>query len=126
MRAFDSTTGPPEHFHQFRNLSPLIVLVAAGNGVLDAVGNVIVQDFLFNPAQRRAHGGDLGDDIDAVAVLLDHAGEASHLAFNAVEALGYGFLSIFAHSLTYTLRGYMCQSDTPHGYQVQTNSGRPP
>lgn len=114
-----STTGPREHFHQFRNLPPLIVLVAAGNGLLDAVGNVIVQDFLFNPAQRCAHGGDLGDDIDTVAVLLNHAGKASHLAFDAVEALGYGFLSIFAHVLTYTLWGYMCQCDTPRGYQVQ-------
>ena len=65
----------------------LIGLVAARNRVRDAMGDVAAQDFLFHPAQRRPHRADLRHDVDAIALVLDHAGEATHLAFDAAEPL---------------------------------------
>ncbi len=76
-----------KHIHDFSDLAPLVVLVAAGDGVLDAMGDVIAENLLLGPAQRRAHGGDLGDDVDAVAVVADHAGEPADLALDAAQAL---------------------------------------
>ena len=52
---------------------------------VDAMRDVVAQDFLLDAAQRRAHRADLRDDVDAVAVVLDHAREAAHLALDAVE-----------------------------------------
>ena len=78
---------PPHHVHQFRDLAPLVGLVAARDRVRDAMGDVVAQDFLLDPAQRRAHRGDLRHDVDAIALVLDHAGEAAHLALDAVEPL---------------------------------------
>ena len=41
--------------------------------------------------ERGLDGGDLGEDVDAVGVLLDHALEAAHLALDAAEAVVDGF-----------------------------------
>ena len=53
--------------------------------MLDAMGHVIAEDFLFDATQRRANRGNLRDDIDAIAVLVDHAGETADLAFYSAE-----------------------------------------
>src|SRR2546427_5080978 len=37
--------------------------------------------------ERRVHGGDLRQDLDAVAVVLDHPLDTAHLALDAVQAL---------------------------------------
>src|SRR5207244_10604469 len=76
-----------ENIHQLGHLLALLGGVAAGNGVLDAVGHVIAQDLLLDAPERRPHRRDLRDDIDAVAIVLDHAREPSHLAFDAAQAL---------------------------------------
>jgi hypothetical protein len=49
--------------------------------------DVLTQDFLLDPAQRSPDRSDLCDDVDAVAILLDHAGNSTHLAFDTAEAL---------------------------------------
>ena len=49
--------------------------------------DVFAQDFLLGAPQRRTHGADLRDDVDAIAVVLDHAGKPAHLAFDPVEPL---------------------------------------
>src|SRR5688572_25278078 len=72
---------PPYNLHQLGDLLPLIGLVAGADRELDAMGDVLAQNLFLDPAQRRAHGRDLRDDVDAVAVLVHHAGEAAHLAF---------------------------------------------
>ena len=53
--------------------------------MVHAMGDMIAQDLFLDPAQRSAHRADLGDDVDAVALVLDHAGEAAHLALDAAE-----------------------------------------
>jgi len=82
----DSTVGPRQHFDQLVDLAPLLTPVSAGDRVLDAVLDMVFQDFLLDPPQRRAYRRDLRDDVDAVAVTLDHAGDPAHLALDPVEA----------------------------------------
>src|ERR671924_528794 len=52
----------------------------------DAVAGVAVEEPECHLVQRGLDRGDLGDDIDAVAVVLDHSLDAAHLAFDALEA----------------------------------------
>jgi hypothetical protein len=60
--------------------------------------HVIPQDLLLDAAKRRPHGRDLGDDVDAVAVLVDHLGEAADLALDPAETLLTGCLDVFSHA----------------------------
>jgi hypothetical protein len=53
--------------------------------VLDAVLNMVLEDFLLDPPQRGAHRRDLRDDVDAIAVALDHASDSAHLALDPAE-----------------------------------------
>src|SRR5262245_10646187 len=62
--------------------------------MLDAIRHVIGKDFLLHCAQRRPHCGNLCDDVDAVAVRLDHSSETADLTLDALQALkrrGLGF-----------------------------------
>ena len=47
---------------------------------------MILQDLLLDPPQGGAYCRDLRDDVDAIAVSLDHAGDSAHLALDPVEA----------------------------------------
>jgi hypothetical protein len=77
---------------------------------LSPLAMVVAQDRLLHAPECGAHGCDLRDDIDAVAVLLDHASEAAHLTLNAVEAFEARRFGVVGHALTDTLWGYICQS----------------
>jgi hypothetical protein len=97
--------GAADHGHQFGDLFPLIRLVAAGDRVLDAMRHVIPQHFLLDPPQRGPHRRYLRDDIDAVAVLVDHFGEAADLALDPAETLLTGCLDVFSHADYIPLQG---------------------
>jgi hypothetical protein len=86
----NSAIGPAEHFHQLGHLLTLLARVAARDRVLDAMGNVIAEHLLLDLAQGSAHRPDLCHDIDAIAVLIDHAADATHLPLDPVQALAYG------------------------------------
>lgn len=43
------------HVHQFSNLSPLFGTIARDDGVLNAISDMVAQDFLFGAAKRRTH-----------------------------------------------------------------------
>lgn len=92
-----SSFGPTYDSHQFRDLLPLVCLVAACDRVLDAMRDMVLEYFFLDPAQRGTNGGDLRYDIDAIAILLDHFGEAAHLALDPTEALLAGSLDVFTH-----------------------------
>ena len=64
----------------------------------DAMRDVVAQDFLLDAAQRGAHRADLRDDVDAVALVLDHAGEAAHLALDAFEPSERWCLAVLGHA----------------------------
>src|SRR5262245_57524349 len=91
--------------HQLLDLAALICLVARGDGVLDAMRDVIAQDFLFEPSESRAHRRDLGHDVDAVAILFDHARNAAHLALDPAQPLRAGRLDIVTHARYIPLHG---------------------
>jgi hypothetical protein len=78
---------PCQHVHQFRDLLSLLSLVAARNGMFNTMTNVIFQHSFLNPPQRCAHSGYLGDNIDAVALLIYHLGDAAHLPFDLAQTL---------------------------------------
>jgi hypothetical protein len=82
-----SAVRPPNDVHELFDLLPLLGLVARSDGVLNAMGDVIAQDLLFEPPEGGANGGNLRHDIDAVAILLDHARDATHLAFDPIQPL---------------------------------------
>src|SRR3954454_11131722 len=85
------------HGHQLRDLLALVGLVAAGDRMLDAMRYVIPQHFFLDAAQRGAHRRDLRDDVDAVAILIDHLCQAADLALDPVEAFLAGCLDVFSH-----------------------------
>src|SRR5262245_22880778 len=116
--AAGSTMRARQHVHQLFDLAALLLEIAALHRLLHAVADVVAQHLLLHPPQRRAHGQELGDNVDAVAVLLDHAGEAAHLALDAAQAPDAGSLGRLVHALTYTLEGYTRSSDahTPEGF----------
>src|SRR5262249_42668748 len=91
-----SARGPAQHRHQLGDLAPLLGGAATDDGVFDAVSDVIAQHLLLDPPERGAHRGNLGDDVDAIAIILEHAGEPAHLPLDAAEALlagGFGWLA---------------------------------
>ena len=90
--------GTANHGHQLRDLFALIGLAAAGDGVFDAMRDVVPQHFFLDAAQRRPHCGDLRDDIDAVAVFIDHFGEPANLALDPAETFLTGHLDVFSHA----------------------------
>jgi len=67
-------------------------------GVRHAVLQMIVQDPLLDLVERGPHRPHLVDDIDAIAVILDHARHAAHLALDAAKARQLGFLQTLIHT----------------------------
>ena len=62
-----------------------------------AMLQVVAQGLLLDLVEGRAHGTDLGQHVDAVALFLDHARHAAHLAFDAAQARELGFLQPLVH-----------------------------
>jgi hypothetical protein len=89
--------GPTHDIHEFGDLPALLGLAAGNNGLFDTMADVIAQDLLFRAAKRRTHRRNLRDDIDAVAILLDHSAQAPDLALDACEPLEAQCLDIGAH-----------------------------
>jgi hypothetical protein len=58
----------------------------AGVGVDDAVGGVLVEQPQGDLVQRGLDGGDLGEHVDAVAVLVDHLLHAADLPLDAPQS----------------------------------------
>src|SRR5262249_38625470 len=89
--------GAGECRDELLHLLALRFLVAALDCVLDAVGDVIAQDLTLDLAQGGDAGLALGHDVDAIAVVLDHLGEAANLAFHPIEARFDGFFRRVLH-----------------------------
>ena len=47
---------------------------------------MIVEDLALDPRQGRARRLELRQDVDAVAPVIDHAGDAAHLALDPAQA----------------------------------------
>ena len=66
--------------------------------MLDAMGDVIGEDLLLGAAQRCAHRGELCDDVDTIAVVLDHARKPAHLTLDPFQALEHRRLGKRLHA----------------------------
>ena len=104
------TLGPREHVDQLVDRPILGADVIALHRLFDAMSDVIAQDLLFYASQRGTHGRNLGNDVDAVATLFDHASEAAHLALDAAQAFDAGISGCLVHDLTHTVQGYSSQA----------------
>ena len=61
--------------------------IARGERIGDAVLDVVVEELERDALERGLHGGDLREDVDAVAILLDHPLDPAHLALDPVQPL---------------------------------------
>src|SRR5438874_437652 len=77
-------------------------LAAAGEGVGDAMREVLVEQLDGDRLERLGHGRDLVEDVDAVLVLVDHPLQAAHLAFDTTQPLVDRFLvvGVAGHAIT--------------------------
>jgi hypothetical protein len=75
---------PSEGVDKFGNFLPLFVLVAGHDRMVNAMRDMVFEDFVLDTRQGCANGPYLGNDVDTIAVILDHARDATHLAFDAV------------------------------------------
>jgi hypothetical protein len=70
----------------------------------------VIPEYLFLDAPERGpHGRDLRDDIDAIAILVDHPEEASNLALDPAQTLLTGRLDVFSHRPYIPLLGIGCK-----------------
>jgi len=67
-------------------------------GMRHTVLQMVVQDLLLDFVQCRPYRAHLVDDIDAVAVFLDHACNTAYLAFDATKSCELRFLDPFVHA----------------------------
>jgi len=104
-----STLGASQNVHKLRDFLPLIRLVARRDGILNAVADMITQDFLFHPIESGANRADLRDDIDAVAIFIDHFRKAAHLSLDAVEAFSATGLDVVSHVAYIPPQGIICK-----------------
>jgi len=71
---------------------------------------MVAQYPLLHSAQGRFDGANLRQDINAVAVFLDHARYAAHLPLDPAESGKLRSLGFAVHVLNYTPAGYIWQA----------------
>jgi len=81
------TRRPREQIDQFARFAALFRRVAADDCSLDAVMEMIREHFLFDADKGGPNCLQLVQDVNAVAVVLDHAGDPPHLTFDTVQPL---------------------------------------
>src|SRR5438477_4098027 len=64
----------------------LLVARTLLDAVADTAANVLVQELDADGSQRCRRGGDLGKDVGAVPILINHALQPAHLAFDPPES----------------------------------------
>jgi Cu+-exporting ATPase len=107
-----SASAAIQHFQKFVDLDQAVALAAAMEGIGHAMLQVVGERLLLDAVERGAHGADLGQHVDAVTVLFDHASDPAHLTFDAGQPSELGFLQFVIHGLNYTPLGYTWQAMT--------------
>lgn len=83
--SFRSTIRAADDVHEFLDLPAPIGGVAGARRAFHAMRDVVLQNLLLYATKRGSDGRDLGDDVDAVTVVSDHARESAHLSLDAAE-----------------------------------------
>lgn len=86
-----------DHIHQLGDLAALVGPVARRDCVLDAMRDVIAEDFFLDAPQRCTSRRNLRDDIDAITIIFDHAGDSARLAFDPFQPFEAGCLDFLPH-----------------------------
>ncbi len=83
--------------------------------------HVLLQDGALDLLERRAYRAGLGQDIDAVPLVLEHPDETLHLSLNAAEADQLSLVFGVFHDRYYTLVWYNLSSRPPNttGFQIR-------
>ena len=97
--------GATYDFHQFRNLAPLLGSIARSNCSLNAMVNMITQNFFLRTSERCPNCRNLCDNVDAIAVFFDHAGEPTDLALDPFQSLDHRCLGSSLHTSYIPLQG---------------------
>ena len=71
-----------------------------------AMPQMIAKRLLLDLVEGRPHRPHLSQDINAVAVFLDHTSNATYLALDTAEPGELGLLDFSIHDLKDTLGGY--------------------
>ena len=87
-----------EHSSELSHFAPLLGFVAGRDRVFDAVRDMVGEDFLLRPSKRGSNSRNLRNDVDAIAVILNHAGEAPDLAFDPLQPLHHRCLGSRLHA----------------------------
>jgi hypothetical protein len=66
---------------------------------------MVLEDFILDLFQSRLDRLNLGQDVNTIAVILDHADDAADLAFNSLQSRHDCANAVFNH-LTDTSLGY--------------------
>jgi hypothetical protein len=85
---------------QLLDLPATLNLVTRSRRIGNTMLDVILKHETFNARERRTHRLQLGDDVDAITVVLNHAHEATHLPFDACKARTRVLSSFRRHRLT--------------------------
>src|SRR5690349_1512941 len=106
----------------------LLLGPALPGGVDEAVRHVVVEQVEREGLERLRRRGDLGQDVDAVLLLLDHPLDAADLPLDPPQALEVGLdglvvalevAVLFAHAGNDTPRGYLDQGEVhPRGWKT--------
>src|SRR5260221_2632211 len=106
-----------KYFANFSQHALPLVGVIAANGSAQARVQVIIENHLANLCQCRLRRLNLLDHINAIAILLDHRGDAVNVPRNTFEPVyDIGFISVFhvlPHHPTPSGEGYL-QYNTRH------------
>jgi hypothetical protein len=86
------TGHPPQCFDEFSNLSALFAFVTRNDRMLDTMGDVLLDDLVLDACERGTDSCNLGQDVDAVSIFIEHSRNAANLTFDAVQALKTGIL----------------------------------
>src|SRR4051794_12854012 len=99
----------------------LVRFATAGSGRLDdAMAEVLLEQAERDRLQGLRHRRDLGEDVDAVLLVLDHPLQSPGLALDAAESLEVLVLAVDVAVLVLAHRG----NYTPLGFMASTAGGR--
>src|SRR5262252_1407293 len=87
------------------NLAALVDCVARGDGILDAMCCMIRKNLLLGATQGGTHRRKLGHDIDAIAVVFNHARKTAHLTLDPPQPFEHGTLGNRLHAAYIPLPG---------------------
>jgi len=90
-----------KNLDELGNFTPLVLNVSGRDRVFDASLYMVAENFILDLLECRFDSLNLVEDIDAIAVLGDHAGDAADLAFDAAQPRGGRLLDSISHGDLY-------------------------